>query len=63
MPMLTENPATRAELRTTILDEFWQHLPRPSFSDGDCEPLTDEVYAFIWQRSVSGAQPVAASAG
>ncbi len=63
MPMWTENPTTRAELRTTILDELWQYLPRPSFSDGDCEPLTDEVYAFIWQRTMSGAQLGGASAG
>ncbi|MGB5735642.1 MAG: type I restriction enzyme endonuclease domain-containing protein, partial [Thiohalocapsa sp.] len=63
MPMWTENPTTRAELRMTILDELWQYLPRPSFSDGDCEPLTDEVYAFIWQRTMSGAQLGGASAG
>jgi type I restriction enzyme R subunit len=54
MPMWTENPTTQAALKTTILDELWQHLPRPGYSDDDYEPLTEEVYAFVWQRSVSG---------
>jgi type I restriction enzyme R subunit len=51
MPMWTENPATQAVLKTTILDELWQHLPRTSFCDNECEPLSEEVYAFIWKRS------------
>ncbi len=59
--MWTENPATQAELRTTILDQLWQDLPRPGFADRECEPLTDEVYAYVWQRSVAGAAPGRAS--
>ena len=50
MPSWTQNTTTQAEVRVFILDNLWQSLPRPPFTDDDAERLTDRVYDFVWQR-------------
>jgi type I restriction enzyme, R subunit len=54
MPEWTKNTSTQAEVKVFILDNLWQSLPRPPFTDGEAENLADRVYGYVWQRSVSG---------
>jgi type I restriction enzyme R subunit len=54
MPKWTENTTTQAEVRVFILDNLWQSLPRPPFTDEDTEDLAGRVYNYVWQRSASG---------
>ena len=56
----TQNTSTQAEVKVFILDTLWQSLPRPPFTDQDAEDLSEKIYEFIWQRSVSGLQAVTA---
>jgi len=37
-----------------ILDNLWQSLPRPPFTDQETEVLASRVYDYIWQRRTSG---------
>lgn len=54
MPEWTKNTTTQAEVKVFILDNLWQGLPRPPFTDEDTESLADRVYDYVWQRSASG---------
>jgi type I restriction enzyme, R subunit len=54
MPEWTKNTSTQAEVKVFILDSLWQSLPRPPFTEVETEALTDRVYGYVWQRSVSG---------
>ncbi len=56
----TQNTSTQAEVKVFILDNLWQSLPRPPFTDQDAEALSDRIYDYVWQRSASG-QDVAAA--
>ena len=49
----TKNTGTQAEVKVFILDNLWQKLPRPSFTDQETEALASRVYDYIWQRSAS----------
>ena len=49
----TKTMQTQAEVRVFILDNLWQSLPRPPFSEQDTEALADRVYDYVWQRSTS----------
>ena len=53
MPEWTKNTSTQAEVKVFILDNLWQSLPRPPFTEGEAEVLADRVYGYVWQRSVS----------
>ena len=55
----TKTMQTQAEVRVFILDNLWQSLPRPPFSEQDTEALADRVYDYVWQRSTTG-QPLEA---
>ena len=55
MPAWTQNTATQAEVKVFILDNLWQSLPRPPFTDEDAQTLADRVYDYVWQRSASGS--------
>jgi type I restriction enzyme, R subunit len=37
-----------------ILDNLWQALPRPPFTDEEAEAVAGRVYDYVWQRSVTG---------
>jgi type I restriction enzyme R subunit len=50
----TQNTATQAEVKVFILDNLWQTLPRPPFTDEDVETIADRVYDYVWERSASG---------
>ena len=50
----TQNATTQADVKMFILDDLWQSLPRPPFTDEETEDLAAQVYNYVWQRSVSG---------
>ena len=56
----TQNTATQAEVKVFILDNLWEALPRPLFSDEETEETANRVYDYVWQRSASGNQSLAA---
>lgn len=55
MPTWTQNTATQAEVKVFILDNLWQALPRPPFTDEDAQTLAGRVYDYVWQRSASSS--------
>ncbi|MGH8589441.1 MAG: type I restriction enzyme endonuclease domain-containing protein [Gammaproteobacteria bacterium] len=50
----TQNTTTQAEVQVFILDNLWQSLPRPPFSEEETEVVASRVYDYVWQRSASG---------
>jgi type I restriction enzyme R subunit len=56
----TKNTSTQAEVKVFILDDLWQSLPRPPFTDQETEALASRVYDYVWQRSASGDAVLAA---
>jgi type I restriction enzyme, R subunit len=56
----TQNTATQAEVQVFILDNLWQSLPWPPFSDEETEAVASRVYEYVWQRSASGHDLLAA---
>ncbi|MBL7038658.1 MAG: DUF3387 domain-containing protein [Pirellulaceae bacterium] len=55
MPAWTQNAQTQAEVKVFILDSLWQNLPRPPYSDQDCEVLAERVYDHVWSQCVAGS--------
>ena len=51
----TQNSTTQADVRVLILDTLWGTLPRPPFTDAETEALADQVYDYVWGRSVNGS--------
>lgn len=47
----TKNTTTQAQVRVFILDNLWEALPRPPFTDDEAEALASRVYDHVWQRS------------
>ena len=60
MPGWTQNTTTQAEVKVFILDSLWRSLPRPPFTNEETESVADRMYEYIWQRSVSGHDLLAA---
>ncbi len=60
MQAWTQNTTTQAEVKIFILDNLWRSLPRPPFTDDDTEALAGRVYDYVWQRSASGQDQLAA---
>ena len=56
----TQNTTTQAEVKMFILDNLWEELPRPPFSDDETEEVSNRVYDYVWQRSASGHQSLTA---
>ena len=56
----TQNTATQAEVKVFILDNLWEALPRPLFSDEETEEVANRVYEDVWQRTASGHDLLAA---
>lgn len=50
----TENTTTQAEVKVFILDNLWQALPRPPFTEEETETVAGRVYDYIRQRSATG---------
>ncbi len=60
MQAWTQNTTTQAQVKIFILDNLCRSLPRPPFTDDDTEALTGRVYDYVWQRSASGHDLLAA---
>jgi type I restriction enzyme R subunit len=60
MPGWMQNAATQAEVKVFILDRLYESLPRPPFTDDETESIASRVYEFVWQRSMSSGDLVAA---
>jgi len=56
----TKNTRTQADVKVYILDNLWQNLPRPPFTDQETEALASRVYDYVWQRRASGDAVLAA---
>jgi type I restriction enzyme, R subunit len=56
----TEKAATQAQVRIFILDNVYRALPRPPFTEAETEEIAAHVYDYVWQRSASGQDIVAA---
>jgi type I restriction enzyme R subunit len=56
----TEKAATQAEVRVFILDNLYRALPRPPFSEAETEEIAVRTYNYVWQRSASGQDLLAA---
>lgn len=54
MPNWEKNSATQAEVKVFILDNLWQSLPRPPFTELETGTLADRVYDYVSQLRVSG---------
>ncbi len=53
----TQKTATQAEVKVFILDQLYESLPRPPFTDEDIEHVSDSVYNFVWSKSASHTAP------
>jgi type I restriction enzyme R subunit len=60
MPDWTQNTSTQAEVKIHILDHLWQTLPRPPYTEQETEQVAARIYDYVFQRSASGANPLAA---
>jgi len=56
----TQNTTTQAEVKMFILDNLWQSIPRPPFTEEETEALAARVYDYVWQRTASGHDLLAA---
>jgi type I restriction enzyme R subunit len=56
----TQKTATQAEVKVFILDNVYQALPRPPFTEAEAEEIAARVYEYVWQRSASGDDLLAA---
>ena len=63
MPRWMQSVQTQAEVKVFVLDNLWQSLPRPPFTDQDTEILADRVYDYVWQRSAIGTPVETSMAG
>ena len=54
MPNWTKNSTTEAEVKVLIIDNLWQSLPRPPYSDQEAETLAERVYDYVWGQSAAG---------
>ena len=52
----TEKATTQAEVRMFILDNLYQVLPRPPFTEDETEQIASRVYDYVWQRSFGGRE-------
>jgi type I restriction enzyme, R subunit len=60
MPDWTQNTSTQAEVKIFILDSLWQSLPRPPFTEEETEQAAARIYDYVFERSSSGNEPLAA---
>lgn len=50
-----EKEQTKGDVETLILDHVYTSLPTPPYTDDDKNLIAANVYAHVWQQSVSGA--------
>ena len=56
----TQKASTQAQVKVFILDNLYETLPRPPFSEAETEEIAARVYDCAWQRSASGQYLLAA---
>jgi type I restriction enzyme R subunit len=56
----TQKATTQAEVRVFILDRLYGALPRPPFTEKETDEIAVRVYDYVWQRSASGNDLLAA---
>ena len=49
-----EKEQTKADVEVFILDEVYASLPTPPFTADEKKAVAADVYAYVWQRAVSG---------
>lgn len=54
-----EKEQTRAEVEVEILDQLFEVIPIPPYSEEDAQKYAAQIYNYIWQRCTSGNFPVA----
>jgi len=54
MPRWFDNTQTRAEVYTSILDQLYEVLPSPPFTEADTDAAADRIYEYVWQRCATG---------
>jgi type I restriction enzyme R subunit len=59
MPNWTKNVATQSDVKMFILDNLYQSLPRPPFTEVEADALAQRLYGFVFQQSESGGVMVA----
>jgi type I restriction enzyme, R subunit len=55
-----EKEQTKADVEIFILDEVFASLPSPPFTPDDKRVLASDVYAYVWQKAISGGFAMAA---
>jgi hypothetical protein len=50
----TKNVATQAEVKVSILDDLYQLLPRPPYTDQETDEVAEHIYEYVRERSASG---------
>lgn len=45
---------TQAEVEVFILDELYEALPTPPFTEAEKEQAASNVYQHVWQQAASG---------
>jgi type I restriction enzyme, R subunit len=56
----TQKTATQAEVKIFILDNLYNSLPRPPFTEIETEEAAARIYDYVWQRSAAGRNLVEA---
>jgi type I restriction enzyme R subunit len=56
----TQKATTQAKVKVFILDNLYRALPRPPFTETETEEIAARVYDYVWQRSASGYDLLAA---
>ena len=51
----TQKEQTQAEVEIFILDQLYQMLPSPPYTEDDKQAAAKEVFSFIWNTSASSA--------
>jgi type I restriction enzyme R subunit len=51
----TQKEQTQAEVEVFILDQLYQMLPSPPYTEVDKQAAAKEVFSFIWNTSASSA--------
>lgn len=50
----TQSTATQSEVKIQIVDNLYQMLPKPPFTEEETEAAAERVYDYVWQQSLSG---------
>jgi len=56
----TQKATTQAKVKVFILDNLYGALPRPPFTETEIEEIAARMYDYVWQRSASGYDLLAA---